>query len=106
MKPERILLISAVIWAWGAFLMFHGLDALPLWIVWTMGPLCWYLGCAVMMVASCVIVLQRCGNKKKEVVQEASADHVSVLQFKKLMSDNAAPAGVVREIPAMGGFVF
>jgi thiol:disulfide interchange protein len=103
MKPERILLIAVVIWAWGGFLMFHGLAALPLWIVWTMGPLCWYLGSAVMLVAGCVTVVQRSAKKRKETVQESSVQ-VSVLQFQKLMPGNATPAGMVRELPPIGDF--
>jgi len=52
MKTKTMFVIGAVICGWGAFLVYHGMDALPTWLVWTMGPLCWYLGGVVMLAAA------------------------------------------------------
>lgn len=103
MSPKKVLLIGSMTLSCGGFLIFHGLDALPLWIVWTVGPLCWYLGSAVMLVGS-VVWLQHYLNGAEAKVAERP--RVVTLQFKKLLPSYVAPAGVIREIPSMGGFVY
>jgi hypothetical protein len=104
MKAKSILLISTVVWALGGFLISHGTDALPLWIVWTIGPLCWYLGSAVMLVAGSVIVYQRLAAKSNKTEATPETVHTVVLRFQPT-SEDEAPAGITREVPPMGGFV-
>ena len=94
-----------VIWGWGGFLLFHGLDALPLWLVWTLGPLCWYLGCAVMLVASSMTIHQYLAARSKKRAVAPDLSCAGALRFKKVIPGNGAPAGVTREIPPMGEFV-
>lgn len=104
MKPKSLLLVSTMVWAWGGFLLFHGLDTLPTWLVWTMGPLCWYLGCAAVLVTSSITVLQYLTVRSAKV--EAEATRVEVMQFQKLVPRHVGPMGITREIPPMGGCVF
>jgi hypothetical protein len=104
MKPKGILLISTAIWGWGGFLLFHGLDALPLWLVWTMGPLCWYLGCAAMLVAGVMCVHEHFAARRKQTELESHAIRTIVLRF-ETKPDEGAPAGITREVPPMGGFL-
>ncbi|MGA2989890.1 MAG: hypothetical protein ABSD88_05390 [Candidatus Korobacteraceae bacterium] len=104
MKPKSMLLISTVIWGVGGFLIFHGLDALPLWVVWTVGPLCWYLGCAFMLVAAFAAVHQHLAARSRKTELAPDAVRTVVLRFEATPEDEAPAAGA-REIPPMGGFV-
>jgi len=104
MKSTKVLIIGAAMCSWGGFLMFHGLDTLPLWVVWTVGPMCWYLGGAVAMVGA-VVTLGHFLMTVEDRAVDRERKQVAILQFKKLMPGQVAPAGVIREIPSMGGFV-
>jgi hypothetical protein len=104
MKSTKVLFVGAAIWSGGGFLTFHGVDALPLWVVWTVGPLCWYLGGALAMVGAVVTL----GHFLRAIADRAvdrERKQFAILQFKKLMPGHVAPAGVIHEIPSMGGFV-
>ena len=104
MKPKSILLISTAVWGWGGFLLFHGLDTLPLWLVWTMGPLCWYLGCAAMLVAGSMTVYDGFAGRCNKTELQPNVIRTVVLRFETTPEDDA-PVGVTREIPPMGGFL-
>ena len=43
-------ILGVTLLASGALLFIKGFSALPLWITFLLGPLCWYLGFAVMIV--------------------------------------------------------
>jgi hypothetical protein len=101
MKPKSMLLISTVICACGGLLLFHGLDVLPLWLVWTLGPLCWYLGGAAMLVTGTITTYQYLAKS----VAAPETERVELMEFKKLIPRNIAPVGITREIPPMGGCV-
>ena len=51
--------------------MFHGTDLLPVWVVWTVGPLCWYLGCAVALVGGVVTLGHFLKSVKERAVERA-----------------------------------
>jgi hypothetical protein len=104
MKSTKVLFVGAAMWSWGGYLMFHGLDVLPLWVVWTVGPLCWYLGAAVALVGA-VVTLGHFLKSVEERAVDKERREVAILRFKKLMPSHVAPAGVTHEIPSMGGFV-
>ena len=104
MKSTKMLFVGVAIWSCGGFLMFHGLNLLPLWVVWTVGPLCWYLGGAVAM-AGAIVTLSHFLKAVEDRAVDGERRQVAILRFKKLMPGHVAPAGVIHEIPSMGGFV-
>ena len=82
----------------GGLMMFASYDSLPLWMIWFVGPLLWYLGFGVAIggfAAHFFIAAP------KRVSEEETA---LVLHLEPVGRRNA-PAGVSREIPAMGGFI-
>ena len=87
-------------WSGGGFLMFHGTDLLPLWVVWTVGPLCWYLGGAVALVGG-VVTLSHFLTVVRERAVERERRDKAILRF-KLMSNQFAPASVTHEISSTG----
>lgn len=107
MSPKRLLLVSTMVLAWGGFLVFHGLDALPLWLVWTMGPLCWYLGCAAMLVTGSMTAYDylTARSAAKAEAKASESTRIVVMEFRKLIPSCRPPIGVTREIPPMGGCV-
>lgn len=111
MEPKNVFLAGVLMTAWGGFLLFHGLDALPLWVVWTVGPLCWYLGSAIMLVGGSISLhgfLKSRGflEPAQNPAGKTAEKQVLILRFKEMMPANVAPAGVIHEIPPMGGFVY
>ena len=100
MKSTKVLLIGAVMWSCGGFLMFHGSNALPLWVVWTVGPLCWYLGAAVALVGGVVTLGHFLKSVEERAVERERRDQ-AILRF-KLMSNQVAPASVTHEMPSTG----
>jgi hypothetical protein len=96
MKSTKVLLVGAAMWSWGGFLMFHGLSMLPLWVVWTVGPLCWYLGAAVALVGA-VVTLSHFVRTVEKMAVETERREQAILRFK--LSSQFAPASVTHEIP-------
>lgn len=85
----------------GAFLFFRDEPPVPLWVTWLLGPLLWYVGFGV----TCVWFVSRIFNHTAPTSESASAQVSRVVE-------NAAPARgkpanppLLREIPAMGGFI-
>ena len=100
MKSTKVLFIGLAMWSWGGFLMFHGLSVLPLWIVWTVGPLCWYLGAAVAMAGAVVTLRYFLKTVEDRAVERERRDQ-AILRF-KLMSNQVAPARVTHAVTSTG----
>jgi hypothetical protein len=101
-----MFVISTLVCGWGGFLLFHGADALPLWLVWTLGPLCWYLGGAAMLVTGSMTTYHYVAARSMKKAAAPEPTRVELMEFKKLIPLNiAAPVGLTREVPPMGGFV-
>ncbi|MBZ5646828.1 MAG: hypothetical protein LAN37_06345 [Acidobacteriia bacterium] len=82
----------------GAAMVFGTYDALPLWAIWIIGPLLWYLGAAVTVagIAAHFLIAEPNRAEKEETMPVLHLEHVG---------RRNAPVGIVREIPAMGGFI-
>ena len=78
----------------GGLMMFANSESLPLWAVWFVGPLLWYVGFGVAVSGFAAHFF---------MAPKRHDDTIRVLQLKRV--DTHAPAGVSREIPAMGGFI-
>ncbi len=99
MESTKVLLVGTVMWSCGGFLMFHGTDLLPVWVVWTVGPLCWYLGCAVALVGGVVTLGHFLKSVKERAVERERRDQ-AILRFK--LMNQFAPASVTHEMPSTG----
>jgi len=84
----------------GAYLIFANPHFLPLWFVWLAGPFLWYVGVAVSIGGLTAALFL---GPAKEAPGAEEQEEVPVLRFRKLAKRQ--PAGVLREIPAMGGFI-
>jgi hypothetical protein len=94
MKRSTLAVTCAVVMlVVGGVLLFAPYETFPLWAIWLVGPLLWYLAFAVLVVglAACFFV-EPCRQEMKQVVLQ----HVA---------QRSAPRGITREIPAMGGFI-
>ena len=109
MRRVDVLGISGVALLMGGVAMFMSEgSSLPLWITWTVGPLCWYLGFAVMLVWGYQQFFGQAAPEKTpepKPAQAAPARRQVNLQPAINQSFGAGPAGVIHEIPAMGGFI-
>lgn len=95
---DKLGVIGVLMLALGAYFFFgsqlESERTVPLWVAWIVGPLLWYLGFAVMTVwAFFRAFLPKPEPEPKVMVLDVG-------------SKNSAPAGVIHEIPAMGGFIF
>lgn len=95
MRRYKLLVAGLTILAGGAYLVFSNSDVLPLWFIWTVGPLLWYLGMAITLVA----LIAHLVTATKPVPPPTPAP---VLRFNR---GQQMPAGLLREIPSMGGFI-
>ncbi len=100
MKSTKVLLTGTGMWSCGGFLMFHGTDLLPLWVVWTVGPLCWYLGAAVTLVGG-VVTFGHFLKAVKERAVDRERREQTMLRF-QLRSNQVAHASVTHEMPSTG----
>ena len=95
---DKLGVIGVLMLALGAYFFFgsqlESERTVPLWVAWIVGPLLWYLGFAVLT----VWVFFRAFLPKRHPEPK-----VMVLD---VASKSSAPAGVIHEIPAMGGFIF
>lgn len=105
MKARTVLLIGTAACVCGGFLLFPRQNILPLWLVWTLGPLCWYLGSAAMLVGGTIWTYQFLTARLARRTNTSESEKIQVIEFKRLMPFNLAPMGVTREIPPMGGCV-
>ena len=110
MRRVDVLGITGVALLLGGLAMFLSEGKwLPLWITWTIGPLCWYLGFAVMLVWG---YQQFFGQAARENVPESDpapaepARRQLVLRPAVDREFGAAPAGLTHEVPAMGAFIY
>ncbi len=107
MRRYRVLVSGLLMVGAGAFLMFSSPDALPLWFIWIAGPLLWYIGIAISIGgAAFALFLPLSAHVEKQVLtkKQKRAVEVPVLKMQKF-DCGLAPAGLAREIPAMGGFI-
>ncbi len=104
MRRYNLLLVGLLMVGAGAFLIFTNPQALPLWFVWLAGPFLWYVGIAVSIGGIGVALLLPLSAKEKRALAASQKNSVPVLHMKKFITQ-APPAGLIREIPAMGGFL-
>lgn len=100
MRTYKSIAIGVLMIGTGAFLLFGDSASLPLWFLWTVGPLLWYLGLAVTLVGVMMRLFGRAPERPAEA--EAQSQKTSVLRLRKF---SRPPAGVLHEIPSMGGFI-
>lgn len=96
MKQSTLAIIcGAVMLIVGGVLVFGPYESFPLWAMWLVGPLLWYLGFAISIVGLAIRFF---------VVPSREEESQTVLVLQHVAPRNA-PRGIVREIPAMGGFI-
>ena len=107
MHRYRTLLLGSFMVGAGAYLIFRNPQVFPLWFVWLAGPFLWYAGIAVTIGGIAVaLFLSPEAQKATSAVQAPEREEIRVLQFCTIASQCSAPAGVLHEIPAMGGFIY
>lgn len=109
MRRVDVLGITGVALLMGGLAMFlsEG-QSLPLWITWIVGPLFWYLGFAVMLVWGYQQFFAQAAQENAlelEPEPEELARPQLVIRHAVERKFGAGPAGVIHEIPAMGGFI-
>jgi len=106
MARYKLLIVGSLMLGAGAFLIFTTPQALPVWFVWLAGPFLWYVGIAVTIGGIAVGLFLPLSVKEKQALQvkPREQEHVRVLQMQKFVRQTP-PAGLIREIPAMGGFL-
>ena len=109
MRRVDLLGITGVAMLLGGLVMFLSEGSyLPLWVTWIVGPLLWYLGFAVMLVWG---YQQFFGQAVQEKAPEPTPSRMEPVRRQFIMARpsntnfGAGPAGVIHEIPAMGGFI-
>jgi len=96
MKRSTLALIcGAVMLIAGGVLVFGSYEVFPLWAIWLVGPLLWYLGFAISMVGLAV----------RFFVVPSHVEEKQVVLVLQHVGARNAPRGLAREIPAMGGFI-
>ena len=103
MRRYKLLLLGLLMVGAGAFLIFTNPQALPLWFVWLAGPFLWYVGIATSIGGIGVALLLPLSANEKQALAIKN-NTVPVLHMKQFITQ-APPAGLIREIPAMGGFL-
>lgn len=105
MSRYKLLVAGSLMLGTGAFLVFSNPQFLPLWFVWLAGPFLWYVGIAVTIVGIAVgLFLPLSATEKRAFAAKQAREPIRVLPMRKLVHQTA-PAGLIREIPAMGGFL-
>lgn len=109
MRRVDFLGITGVAMLLGGLVMFLSEGSLlPLWVTWIVGPLLWYFGFAVMLVWG---YQQFFGHAAQEKAPEPTPARMEPVRRQFIMARpynrdfGAGPAGVLHEIPAMGGFI-
>lgn len=99
MRTYKSVAIGSFMLFSGAYLLFGDSAALPLWFVWTIGPLLWYLGLALTLVSVMMSVVAHAPGK---LAHAEAHQETYVLRLRKY---SRTPAGILHEIPSMGGFI-
>ncbi len=97
-----LALCGLVMFAAGGFIVYSSPEFLPLWVIWLVGPLFWYLGGAVTVAGIAAHFFIAAPKRKRST--ETSEEVTPILHLERIGRHNA-PAGVEHEIPAMGGFI-
>ena len=108
MKASKLILLGLAMLAFGGTLMFGRFEALPLWFCWTAGPLCWYLGFGVAGTGVLLQAMKEFSASEPEATKAVTAlppRRPETVTVHRLVRVNGGPVGVLREIPAMGGFI-
>lgn len=106
MHRYNVLIVGLFMVGAGGYLIFANPQALPLWFVWLTGPFLWYVGIAL-SISGLAMALFMPRVPQPEPAQEKkqkSRAVIPILHLQKL-AVGRAPAGLTREIPAMGGFI-
>jgi len=105
MRRYNLLIAGLLMVGAGAYLIFTNPQALPLWFVWLAGPFLWYVGIAVSISGIAINVFIPGTARQKAAVgnKQRQQREIPVLHMRKLGPQG--PMGLVREIPAMGGFI-
>lgn len=98
MKAFRLPFAGLVMVGSGGFLLFATPQNLPLWFVWLGGAFLWYAGLAVTIGGFAAALFF-------PAAPAPSQDEVRVLKLRNFARQHPAPSGILREIPAMGGFI-
>ena len=106
MYRYNVLIVGLIMVGSGGYLIFTNPQNLPLWFIWLTGPFLWYVGIALSISGLAMAlfmprVSQQQQAQAKKQIQRAA---IPVLHLQKLPVGRA-PAGLTREIPAMGGFI-
>lgn len=100
MRRYRMFVAGMLMVGAGAYLIFVNPHVFPLWFVWLAGPFLWYVGIAV-TIGGLAAALFLFSTREAPTAEEQ--EEVPILRFRTLAKRQ--PAGVLREIPAMGGFI-
>lgn len=101
MRRFRLPFAGLIMVGTGGFLLFATPQNLPLWFVWLGGAFLWYAGLAVTLGGFAAALFFPAA--RKPVIR--TADEVRVLKLHNFARQHPAPSGILREIPAMGGFI-
>jgi hypothetical protein len=106
MRRYKLLLAGLLMVGAGAFLIFVNPQALPLWFVWLAGPFLWYVGIAVSMVGIAFSLFLPLNVQEQQALaqKQEKRETIPILRMQKFATQTP-PAGLIREIPAMGGFL-
>ena len=92
---DWLALSGLLMLVFGGLMMFSNSESLPLWAIWFVGPLFWYLGFGIAVGGFAAHFF---------LAPKHTEETISVLHLERIGRHNA-PEGVSREIPAMGGFI-
>jgi hypothetical protein len=106
MHRYNVLIVGLFMVGAGAYLIFANPQTLPLWFVWLTGPFLWYLGIALSIsgLAMALFMPRVPQQQQAQTKNQKQPADITILHLKKLAVEGA-PAGLTREVPAMGGFI-
>lgn len=108
MRSYRLLIAGLLMTAAGGYLIFTMPQALPLWVIWLVGPFLWYMGIAVGITAVAIpLFVPQITKEQRQAAElrKAAQEELPILRFGAFAFAKCGPAGVTSEIPAMGGFI-
>jgi hypothetical protein len=108
MRRYMLLMTGLLMVGAGGYLIFANPPSFPLWFVWLVGPGLWYVGIGVTIGGvGFAAFMPRTEKKAEQAPVKAAkkeATETRVLHLRKY-GLGSMPAGVIREVPAMGGFI-
>jgi hypothetical protein len=106
MSRYKVLVGGLLMAGAGGYLIFADPQGLPLWFIWITGPVLWYLGIAVSIACVAILLFLHSSSTAEPGIQEKPEEtkRNPVLHMHRFHSQTP-PAGSIREIPAMGGFL-